>query len=259
MSVKSELAKLTPLQRFEIKEKYVNWFYFNEKFVDYFMKDDAEMKFSVPTRNHRVIDNVPEFQSEIFKKLDDIHLIKRIAIASPRSFMKSTSCSVEFPLRCASFGHYKEILIVSNSEALAINFLRSIKINFESNERINRVFGNQVSDKWTENHIITCGSKMNPRTSIRAVGWGAQIRGFRPDLIIMDLIMPEMGGLEACEMLDKDSLGIVTPIIILSGIDKDVDKVKAFKLGVVDYVVKPISRKDLMRVVDKAVSSKTQN
>lgn len=82
---------------------------------------------------------------------------------------------------------------------------------------------------------------------------------FHPDLIIMDLLMPDVGGLEACEMLDKDSLGLVTPIIILSGIDKEVDKVRAFKLGVVDYVVKPISRQDLMRVVDKAVSSKTQN
>ncbi len=86
-----------------------------------------------------------------------------------------------------------------------------------------------------------------------------EMHAFRPDLIIMDLIMPDVGGLEACEMLDKDPLGLVTPIIILSGIDKDVDKVKAFKLGVVDYVVKPISHKDLLRVVDKAIVSKTQN
>lgn len=178
----SAIDKLTPLQKLEIKERYVNWFYFTEKFVNHFMKDDEETKFTVPTRSHRVIDNVPKFQSEIFKKLDSIHKLKRIAIASPRSFMKSTSCSVEFPLRSAAFGHYKEILIVSNSEALAINFLRSIKINFEANERMHHVFGDQTSDKWTENHIIT----RNPRVSIRAVGWGAQIRGFRPDLIIMD-------------------------------------------------------------------------
>lgn len=87
----------------------------------------------------------------------------------------------------------------------------------------------------------------------------SEMHAFHPDLILMDLIMPEVGGLEACEMLNKDSLGLGTPIIILSGIDKEVDKVRAFKLGVVDYVVKPISRKDLMHIVNKAVGSKTQN
>lgn len=173
---------LTVEQVAEIQKNYTNWFFSTEHFVKHFMKDDDELKFSVPTRFHRVFDNVPKFQSELFKKIDNIHNLKRVVIASPRSFLKSTSCSIEFPLRCALFGHYKEILIVSNSEALAINFLRSIKINIESNERIHKWFGEQWSDKWTENHIIT----RKPRVSIRAVGWGAQIRGFRPDLIIMD-------------------------------------------------------------------------
>lgn len=179
---KKDYDKLSNVQQAQLKIKYAEWMCKLEYFVNHFMKDDEANKFSVPTRSHRVIDNVPKFQSKIFDHLDNIRIDKRLVIASPRSFMKSTSCSVEFPLQAACFGKFKEILIVSNSEALAINFLRSLKMNFESNERIHRYFGYQWSDKWTENHIIT----VNPRVSIRSVGWGAQIRGFRPDLIIMD-------------------------------------------------------------------------
>lgn len=158
----------------------------NRAFSDFFMKDDDNLKFFVPTRNHRVIDKIPDFQSRIFGELDNIQDTRRLALASPRSFMKSTTCSVEFPIKSIVFNDFKEILLVSNSESLATNFLRSIKTNLESNERIIRYFGSMVSDKWTENHIIAQNKAAGFRTSVRAVGWGAQIRGFRPDLIIMD-------------------------------------------------------------------------
>lgn len=179
---KTFLDSLSEEDKNKLKKQVIEWFYKTEPFVNFFMKDDPANNFTVPTRGHMVIDNVPAFQSELFKKLDKIHETKRLCVASPRSFMKSTTCSVEFPLRCALFGHFKEILIVSNSEALAINFMRSLKMNIESNERILRYFGKKWSDKWTESHLIL----VNPRVSIRAIGWGAQIRGFRPDLIIMD-------------------------------------------------------------------------
>lgn len=163
------------------KKLYIDCYNSTESFCNFFMKDDEPNNFFVPTRQHRVVDDIPDFQSNIFKSLDNIKTQPRLALASPRSFMKSTTCSVEFPLKVSLFKQFREILLVSNSESLAINFLRSIKINYESNERIHRYFGKLWSDKWTENHIIT-----NDGISIRAVGWGAQIRGFRPDLIIMD-------------------------------------------------------------------------
>ena len=182
-----EASSLTKSQINEAAKK----FYFEcmgstEAFSNFFMKDDPTVNFTVPTRAHMVIDNIPEFQSSIFKTLDNLKVQPRVALASPRSFMKSTTCSVEFPLKVSLFKQFKEILLVSNSEGLAINFLRSIKINYESNERIHRYFGKQMSDKWTETHIITKSDQMGPACSIRAVGWGAQIRGYRPDLIILD-------------------------------------------------------------------------
>lgn len=151
------------------------------EFCLFFMKDAPEHNFTVPTRDYRVYDNVPKFQEEIFTRLYEMKRRPRLALASPRGFMKSMTCSIMYPLWGALFGHYKQILIVSNSESLAINFLRNIRINIESNDRINRYFGDMRSPKWTENHLI-----LRNGTNIRACGWGAQIRGFRPDLIILD-------------------------------------------------------------------------
>lgn len=152
-----------------------------EKFSNYAFKDDEASGFTVPTRMNRIETTVPQFQSEIMARLQGLLKSKRLCLASPRGYTKSTTCSIFFPIWASLFYYFKEILIVSNSEALSINFLRAIKTNLESNERITGIFESQQSSKWTETHIIT-----NMGTSIRACGWGAQIRGFRPDLIILD-------------------------------------------------------------------------
>jgi len=79
---------------------------------------------------------------------------------------------------------------------------------------------------------------------------------FNPDVILLDLVMPGVGGLEACEMLNKDPVGRRIPIIVLSALDKDTDKIKAYKLGVVDYLIKPIYPDDLIAKIEKALEDK---
>jgi len=121
---------------------------------------------------------VPEFHKEIYK---DIPRNKRMVIAAPRGFAKSTIISRFYPLWLALFRKAKDITIISASETLAIGFLRDIKREIESNQLIKEVWGDQKTDKWTENHII-----LKTGSSIRARGAGGQIRGFRPDVIICD-------------------------------------------------------------------------
>ncbi len=82
------------------------------------------------------------------------------------------------------------------------------------------------------------------------------LNAFRPDIVLLDLLMPEIGGLDACKMLNEDPLGRRTPVIILSALDKDVDKVQAYKLGVVDYLEKPIERDILVAKIERALSLK---
>jgi len=84
----------------------------------------------------------------------------------------------------------------------------------------------------------------------------SQVHVFKPDVILLDIIMPGLGGIEACEMLNNDPIGQGTPIIIISALEKEQDKVKAFKLGVVDYIVKPVQKDEIISKIEKALKLK---
>jgi len=60
-----------------------------------------------------------------------------------------------------------------------------------------------------------------------------------PDLILLDIMMPEMAGYEVCERLKADETLREIPIIFISALNETMDKVRAFGVGGVDYVTKP--------------------
>lgn len=68
-------------------------------------------------------------------------------------------------------------------------------------------------------------------------------RNGKYDIIIMDIMMPELDGFSACREIRKNSQ---TPIIMLSARGEEYDKINGFELGIDDYVVKPFSPKELM-------------
>ncbi len=84
----------------------------------------------------------------------------------------------------------------------------------------------------------------------------AQVHAFKPDLIVLDVLMPGVDGMDACKMLNDDALGRNIPVIILSALDKNVDRLKAYKLGIVDYLTKPIEETDLIAKIEKALKYK---
>ena len=96
------------------------------------------------------------------------------------------------------------------------------------------------------------------RTFFEAKDIISNMHAFRPDVILLDLLMPGTGGLDACDMLNNDSLGQSIPVIVVSGLDKETDKIKAFKLGVIDYLVKPVDDKKLIQAIEKAIERKTE-
>jgi CheY-like chemotaxis protein len=63
-----------------------------------------------------------------------------------------------------------------------------------------------------------------------------------PDLILLDITMPQMDGYELCEILKKDTKTTDIPVIFVSALDESMDKTKAFEVGAVDYVAKPFHR-----------------
>ena len=74
------------------------------------------------------------------------------------------------------------------------------------------------------------------------------------DIMIIDIMMPELDGFSACREIRKFSQ---IPIIMLSARGEEYDKINGFELGIDDYVVKPFSPKELMLRVD-AVMKRTQ-
>ncbi|THB74930.1 MAG: hybrid sensor histidine kinase/response regulator [Gammaproteobacteria bacterium] len=71
-----------------------------------------------------------------------------------------------------------------------------------------------------------------------------------PDLVLLDIMMPEMDGYEVCERIKSNPETEDIPVIFLSAITETLDKVKAFGLGAVDYITKPIEAKELLARVD---------
>jgi DNA-binding response OmpR family regulator/DNA-binding CsgD family transcriptional regulator len=68
----------------------------------------------------------------------------------------------------------------------------------------------------------------------------------RPDIILLDLVMPDLDGYEVCRRLKADPLSTDIPVIFLSGFGSPQEKVRAFEAGGVDYIVKPYSRIELL-------------
>ena len=67
-------------------------------------------------------------------------------------------------------------------------------------------------------------------------------RELRPDLIVLDLMLPELGGLEVCRILRQE---MSTPVLVLSARDSELDKIVGLRVGADDYMTKPFSLAEL--------------
>ena len=73
-----------------------------------------------------------------------------------------------------------------------------------------------------------------------------QVRLSPPDLVLLDLMLPTMSGLEVCRRLRQEPATATLPIVMLTAKADEVDKVVGLELGADDYVVKPFSPKELL-------------
>ena len=72
------------------------------------------------------------------------------------------------------------------------------------------------------------------------------INQFPPDLILLDIMMPNMSGYDVCERLKNQNSTAEIPIIFISALDSSDDKVKALELGGVDYISKPFDPEEVL-------------
>jgi RNA polymerase sigma factor (TIGR02999 family) len=76
------------------------------------------------------------------------------------------------------------------------------------------------------------------------------LRAQRPELVMLDITMPEMDGYEICRQMKADESLRDIPVIFISALDEPLDKVKAFKAGGVDYVMKPFQAEEVVARVE---------
>lgn len=80
------------------------------------------------------------------------------------------------------------------------------------------------------------------------------IRTAPPDLILLDISMPELNGYEVCYELKKDIYTSKVPVIFISAMDDVLDKVKAFKVGAVDYISKPFQMEEVLARIENQLT-----
>jgi len=95
---------------------------------------------------------------------------------------------------------------------------------------------------------------------VARAGDGAQalreIASHRPDLVLLDLMLPGIGGLEICRRLRQDPGTATLPVIMLTAKGDEVDRVVGLEVGADDYIVKPFSPKEVVARV-RAVLRRT--
>ncbi len=74
----------------------------------------------------------------------------------------------------------------------------------------------------------------------------ARARGRVPDLVLLDLMLPDLSGTEVCRQLKGDPRTRQVPVIMLTAKGEEVDRVVGLELGADDYVVKPFSMRELV-------------
>jgi DNA-binding response OmpR family regulator len=95
----------------------------------------------------------------------------------------------------------------------------------------------EILTAWLEDNGYETFSSSNGLEALR------ELYQHRPDLVIADILMPEMDGYEFCKLVREVS---EAPIMLLTALGKEQDKVKGFNMGADDYVVKPVGMEEFL-------------
>jgi len=109
-----------------------------------------------------------------------------------------------------------------------------------------------VDDSATDTHLLSEMLKKNGYTVLTATNGEdgiAKAKKDKPDLILMDIVMPGMSGFEATRSITKDPATASIPVIVCSTKGQETDKAWGLRQGAKDYIVKPVVEKVLMEKI----------
>ena len=104
-------------------------------------------------------------------------------------------------------------------------------------------------------HLVRAGHAV----TTAANGWEAiqSVRDDRPDIILLDLMLPDLDGFGVCEILRRDPLTATIPIMVVSAWSSPDSRNLGLELGALDYLTKPFSPSDLVARVNRLVNTRT--
>ncbi len=111
-----------------------------------------------------------------------------------------------------------------------------------------------VDDSPTELHMLVDLLKRHDVPEIITATTGidavAKTLSEKPDLILMDVVMPEMNGFQATRKIKKNPETAGIPVIIISSKDQETDKVWGKRQGADEYLTKPVKEEDLIKLLE---------
>lgn len=101
-------------------------------------------------------------------------------------------------------------------------------------------------------------TKAGHEVSVAATGWEAieSVKRHRPDLILLDLMLPDLDGFGVCELLRNDPDTATIPVIIISAWSSADSRQLGAEMGALDYLTKPFSPVELVQRVNSLVASR---
>ena len=115
-----------------------------------------------------------------------------------------------------------------------------------------------VDDSPTDTHLLKKILEKNGYNTLTAAdaGEGIQVaKREKPDLILMDVVMPGLNGFQATRELSSDPDTSTIPVIIVTRKDQKVDRVWGMRQGARDYITKPVKEGTLMSLIKEALAA----
>lgn len=115
-----------------------------------------------------------------------------------------------------------------------------------------------VDDSPTEVHVLKTALEEKGHKTIAAQDGTegvAMARRERPDLILMDVVMPGLNGFQATRQLARDPNTRSIPVIMVTTKSDETDRIWGMRQGAVDYIVKPVDPADLIRKAETVLTT----
>jgi twitching motility two-component system response regulator PilH len=106
-----------------------------------------------------------------------------------------------------------------------------------------------VDDSPTEVHVMKKALEKHGFETVSAADGSECIslaREVKPDLILMDVVMPGVNGFQATRTLNRDPLTKSIPVVMITTKGQETDRIWGMRQGAVDYLVKPVTESDLV-------------